>query len=338
MVRVITYSAMREIRWRAFAVLLVVLIVVAVAAGLGAGGLVGDRVPDDQTPVGSGLAVLPSPSPAPGATDHSGSTASPIQTADPSTDPTPSPRPPVKVPPPTSVPPDQLTGYQWPLRNAWITSRFGPRDFGGFVVIDGEEIHDGLDMATRCGDKVRAAHAGTVLYAGRNFDVFLGYWGKADRIYARYEQRGTVRSLPIVVVVDDGNGYRSLYVHLSKAMVEAGNVVEAGEIIGLEGATGYATGCHLHYGLIRMDGPWQPVVPNLLRFGYPSLVRERVNPIRILPWDDEFAPAALRQRVTPSTSPSPTTGPPASQPPSPAASPAPSGPSGPGPSPSAGIN
>jgi murein DD-endopeptidase MepM/ murein hydrolase activator NlpD len=279
--------------------------------------------------------VLPSAT-APGATETSGATATPTDTAAPSSNPTPS--PPVKVPPPTSVPPDELTGYEWPLRNAWITSRFAPRDFGGFVVIDGREYHDGLDLATRCGDKVRAAHDGTVLYAGRNFDVFLGYWGEAERIYARVQQQGNVNSLPIVVVVDDGNGYRSLYVHLNKAIAEAGNVVKAGEVIGLEGSTGFSTGCHLHYGLIRMDGEWQSVVPNLHRFGYPPLVRERVNPIRIFDWADEYAPAALRQRVNPSTSPAPTTRPPASQLPSPTASPIPSGPGSPGPSPSAALN
>jgi murein DD-endopeptidase MepM/ murein hydrolase activator NlpD len=326
---------MREIRWRAFAVLLVALVVVAVVAGLGA-GMLGDRAPGATAPLGGGLAMPPT---ATGrtSTGSSDSTAPPTHLAAPSTDPTPSPRP-SKFPPPTSVPPDQLTGYEWPLRNAWISSRFAPRDFGAFVVIDGKEVHDGLDLATRCGDKVRAAHAGTVLYAGRNFDVFLGYWGEADRIYARLEQRGQISTLPIVVVVDDGNGYRSLYVHLNKALVEAGNVVKAGEVIGLEGATGYATGCHLHYGLIRMDGAWQPVVPNLLRFGYPPLVRERVNPIRIFAWDDEYAPAALRQRVAPSASPGPTTEPPASQPPSPAVSPVPSESNSPGPSPSATFN
>jgi len=330
---------MVKFRWRAFAALLLVVVLVVATGGATAILLFNTDTPaDGPDPTGNSVAAPPSASTPVGSAASAEPTTAATPVAAPSIDPTPSPPPRVKVPPPTSVPPDQLTGYEWPLRNAWITSRFAPRDFGGFVVIDGREVHDGLDMATRCGDKVRAAHDGTVLYAGRNFDVFLGYWGEADRIYARYQQQGSVNTLPIVVVVDDGNGYRSLYVHLSKAIAEAGNVVKAGEVIGLEGATGFATGCHLHYGLIRMDGAWQSVVPNLHRFGYPPLVRERVNPIRIFDWADEYAPAALRQRVTPTASPAPTTGPPASQLPSPGTSPSPSGTGKPSPSPSATFN
>lgn len=218
-------------------------------------------------------------------------------------DPGPTPRP-HKAARPKSVPPTELTGYEWPLRNAFVTSRFAPRDFGGFLVIEDREFHDGLDLATHCGDKVLAAHDGKVLYAGRNFDVFLGYRGKPEQIYARLEQQGRVNTLPIVIVVDDGNGYRSLYVHLSKAQVEAGDLVRAGDVIGLEGRTGLATGCHLHYGIIRMDGGWQQVLPKLARFGYPTVVRERIDPLKVLPWDDEFAPQRLRDRVLGTASPS----------------------------------
>ncbi len=268
----------------------------------------------------SGSRGVATASPTPGATAGPPSVAPsatpdpPSSGAPPTVGPPPSP-PPSPTPPPTktigaqSVPPGELTGYAWPLRNALITSRFAPRDFGGFLVIDGKEIHDGLDLATHCGDKILAAHDGTVLYAGRNFDVFLGYRGQPEQIYARYEQQGRVNSLPIVIVVDDGNGYRSIYVHLNRASVEAGAVIRAGDVIGNEGATGYATGCHLHYGLIRMDSGWQDVVPHLARFGYPPVVRERVDPLKVLPWDDQYAPQRLRDRASASPTPSPTTTP-----------------------------
>ncbi|HUR16308.1 MAG TPA: M23 family metallopeptidase [Candidatus Limnocylindrales bacterium] len=205
-----------------------------------------------------------------------------------------------------SVAPEDLEGYIWPVRNAFVTSRFQQRDLG-FVVIDGEEYHDGLDLASSCGDRVRAAHSGTVLYAGRNFDPYIGYKGDASRIYARLERLGRTNEQPIVVVIDDGNSYRSIYVHLSRSLVEQGAIVEAGDFIGVEGMTGLATGCHLHYGLIRMDGEWQQVLPRLTRFGYPPLVRERVDPLDVLDWTDEFAPEKLRNRVlgTPSPAPQP---------------------------------
>jgi murein DD-endopeptidase MepM/ murein hydrolase activator NlpD len=266
--------------------------------------------PGVNEPAASPVAQLPSapaeqsPDTAPataGAATHAPSLA-PGATAPPVTPlPGASPNPLAKELPPRSVEPEELTGYEWPVRDARITGRFAPRptSLGGFVVIEGEPYHDGLDLATDCGDRVRAAHDGTVLYAGRNFDVFLGYQGNAEAIYARYERQGRVDSLPIVVVIDDGNGYRSVYVHLNRADVEAGEFVQAGDVIGVEGATGFATGCHLHYGLIRMDGGWQEVVGRLQPFGYPPLARERINPLVVLPWDDEFAPQVLKDRVDP---------------------------------------
>ena len=52
--------------------------------------------------------------------------------------------------------------------------------------------------------------------------------------------------------------------------MDAGQVVEAGDIIGLEGMTGFATGCHLHYGLIRMDGRGSMSCRAWRDFGYPA--------------------------------------------------------------------
>lgn len=217
-----------------------------------------------------------------------------------------------KVPPAHSVPPEELTGYIWPARNALITSRFAPRlaADGGFAVIDGVAYHDGLDLATHCNDNVRAAHDGTVLYAGRNFDRYLGYWGDPAPIYDRLESQGRINTLPIVVVIDDENGYRSIYVHLNAANVEAGALVVAGDIIGVEGSTGFSTGCHLHYGLIRMDGGWQGVVERLWQYGYPPYVRDRVDPLKVLPWADQYAPQRLRDKVLGTPSPLPSLAPP----------------------------
>jgi murein DD-endopeptidase MepM/ murein hydrolase activator NlpD len=113
-----------------------------------------------------------------------------------------------------------------------------------------------------------------------------------------------------------------MYVHLERASVEPGQAVAAGDVIGREGQTGFATGCHLHYTLIRMDGPWQEVVPSLARFGYPPYVRERVDALKVLPWGDQFAPQRLQDRVNGTPSPGVTE------------TPAPSG-STPGPSPTA---
>lgn len=278
----------------------------------GAVWLVFIGVPKSSTPPPTAVAALPTPGAGATSPTSSGNPQSPevpgspepTPGANPSAAPTPA-DPLLKQIPAHSVDPAQLTGYIWPVNHALITTRFAPLPAidGGFVVIDGVAYHDGLDLATHCDDKVRAAHDGTVLYAGRDYDPYLGYLGNAEAIYDRLKNLGRTNEQPIVVVIDDGNGYRSVYVHLNEADIEAGAVVKAGDVIGLEGATGFASGCHVHFGLIRMDGPWQPVVSRLLQFGYPSLVRERINPLDVLPWGDPNAPQRLQDKVNP---PSPT--------------------------------
>ncbi len=265
--------------------------------------------PNTPAPVPTNVANVPTagtPSSQPSTSGPSGEPASPGQSLGPDQTPAPNPgNPLLKEVAAHSVDPAQLTGYIWPVKHGLITTRFAPLPptDGGFVMIDGIPYHDGLDLATHCDDHVRSAHDGTVLYAGRDFDPYIGYQGNAEAIYDRLKQLGRTNDQPIVVVIDDGNGYRSMYVHLNEADVEPGQIVKAGDDIGLEGATGFASGCHLHYGIIRMDGGWQPVVSRLLQFGYPPLVRERVNPLDILPWGDPDAPQRLQDKVNP---PSPT--------------------------------
>jgi murein DD-endopeptidase MepM/ murein hydrolase activator NlpD len=207
-------------------------------------------------------------------------------------------------PPPTSAPPEELTGYVWPMFRGRITTWFQPVD-GGFIVVGDERVHDGMDIATFCGDHVLAAHAGTVLYTGRSYEPFLGHDAATEPFYAQLAKKKlTKRALPIVVVIDDGNGYRSVYAHLSKAEVVAGQTVEAGQRIGLEGATGHATGCHLHYTLIRMDGRYVPIARELVRkWHYPERTRERIDPIRVLSLFELGAPREVPGRPPPDVSP-----------------------------------
>ena len=192
-------------------------------------------------------------------------------------------------PPPTSAEPEKLTGYHWPLFHARITSFFEPRSTG-FLVVDGQRIHQGLDITTYCGDHVQAAHAGTVVAAGRHFADQVGFISPPDAFYAKYEKAGTMGELPIVVVVDDGNGYRSMYVHLAQTSVKIGDHVNAGDTVGLEGMTGNATGCHLHYELVRMDGPWMRVAAEQVKENhYPLWQRARIDPLRVLSLKDPRA-------------------------------------------------
>lgn len=236
------------------------------------------------TPLPAGIHASPRP------TDHAGDTvpATPAPTE----------------PPPTSAPPEELTGYRWPMDGGRVTTWFQPID-GGFVVIDGERIHDGIDIASFCGDYILSAHDGTVLYAGRSYEPYLGHDAPTDDFYAQLKKKKlTKKALAIVVVIDDGNGYRSVYAHLGRAQVAAGQKVAAGQRIGLQGATGHATGCHLHYGLFRMDGAYVPIARELVRrWHYPERTRERIDPLRVFNLFDKSAPREVPGRPPPELSP-----------------------------------
>ncbi len=151
--------------------------------------------------------------------------------------------------------------------------------------MDGERFHDGVDLATFCGDRVLAAHSGTVLTAGRHYDEYMGWVGDLDPYLKRLEQKNLWKTLPIVVVIDDGNGYRSVYAHFGKVTVKSGQQVEAGQLIGHEGATGRASGCHLHYGLFS---PWEQDTMAIRadvvkRMKTPKEEIARIDPLLILP-------------------------------------------------------
>lgn len=201
--------------------------------------------------------------------------------------------PPLQVPDPIGersvaarVPADPatLSGYIWPLPGSRLTQPFGPTRWGSRVV-DGEPFHDGIDLATFCGDRVVAAHDGTVLAAGRRYDEYIGWVGDLTAYTARLDEKGLWNSLPIVVVIDDGNDYRSMYAHFRKVVVKPGQIVKAGELLGYEGDTGRASGCHLHYGLFtpfetRTFGIREDVVG---RMKIPERELARINPLIVLP-------------------------------------------------------
>jgi Peptidase family M23/Putative peptidoglycan binding domain len=107
----------------------------------------------------------------------------------------------------------------WPL-HAPLGDGFGPR---------GDRFHAGIDLKAAAGSPVAAAAAGRVAWAG-----WRDGWG-------------------LLVVVAHADGVRTFYAHLSRADVAAGDRVAAGETIGAVGATGDATGPHLHFE-VRVHG------------------------------------------------------------------------------------
>jgi len=106
-----------------------------------------------------------------------------------------------------------------------------PRGFGARRVINGEgrAPHNGADYAVPAGTPVLAAQAGRVVLAEEHF-----FPGKA-------------------VVIDHGLGLFTMYFHLQDLRVGEGEAVRAGQAIGTAGASGRATGPHLHWGA-RLGG------------------------------------------------------------------------------------
>lgn len=111
--------------------------------------------------------------------------------------------------------------FIWPCPSCtYITSRFGLR----IHPITGEEkSHTGLDIGAGYGAAIVAADGGTVILAEVN-----GGYGNC-------------------VMIDHGNGYTTLYGHMSSYAVSSGQSVSQGDTIGYVGSTGMSTGPHLHF-------------------------------------------------------------------------------------------
>ena len=180
--------------------------------------------------------------------------------------------------------PADLTGYRWPLPHGRLTLPFGPTPWGGWIV-DGKKTHDGIDIATFCNDRIVAAHDGVVIAAGRHFDDQIGWVGSLKRYYARLDKKHLWKTLPIMVVIDDGNGYRSMYAHFWKIVVKKGDKVKAGKLLGYEGMTGRASGCHLHYGLFSPveTATFATDKDVAKRMKLPKAEMARIDPLLVLP-------------------------------------------------------
>ena len=126
-----------------------------------------------------------------------------------------------------------LTGCsvpRWPV-DGTVTSPFGLRRQG---VVD-LDIHRGVDIAVPEGTPVRAMAPGVVAFAG----TMSGY-GR-------------------VIILDHGQGVRTIYGHLSEVQVSRGQEITGRAVIGLSGSSGRATGPHLHFEVVRRGRAEDPV-------------------------------------------------------------------------------
>jgi murein DD-endopeptidase MepM/ murein hydrolase activator NlpD len=95
-------------------------------------------------------------------------------------------------------------------------------------------LHRGVDLVGPPGCTILAAAPGMVV---EHWPAPGGKW-KGHPVFGGY------------VVLDHGNGVFTLYGHMSRTYVRTGQQVAAGQIIGRQGATGDATGAHLHFELV----------------------------------------------------------------------------------------
>ena len=103
----------------------------------------------------------------------------------------------------------------------------------GKEVIEG--INHGLDIAVNIGTKVYAPADGKVKFVGRQ-----GGWGK-------------------VLKIDHGNGYRTVYAHLSRIVVKPGSEIKRGDLVAESGNSGRSSGPHLHYEVHKYGAPQNPM-------------------------------------------------------------------------------
>jgi len=95
-------------------------------------------------------------------------------------------------------------------------------------------------------------------------------------------------ALSAIVVIDDGNGYRSVYSELQDLRVEKDQEVKAGDIIG--GMSRAEKRQMMRYQLVRIDGDWLKVSDAARRQGFPDYVREHVDPLAVLRLDANKKP------------------------------------------------
>lgn len=126
----------------------------------------------------------------------------------------------------------ELAALPWVFPN--IYSRVVTCNFGYFdAVLYDSYPHRGIDFAADFGSKIVAALPGTVAVVNNPFEG--ENYATGGSTYGNY------------IVVDHGNGLRTLYAHLKNTLVTVGQNVVGGELIALAGSTGNSEGPHLHF-------------------------------------------------------------------------------------------
>ncbi len=114
----------------------------------------------------------------------------------------------------------KTTTLLMPVNNAVISSEFGSRNN---PITHNAETHKGVDLSAEKGSDIFAAESGTVVLSQKS------------ATYGNY------------MIIDHGDGLKTLYAHCNKLYKSVGDTVKRGEVIAAVGSTGQSTGPHLHF-------------------------------------------------------------------------------------------
>jgi murein DD-endopeptidase MepM/ murein hydrolase activator NlpD len=113
-----------------------------------------------------------------------------------------------------------------------ISSKFGKR---ADPLNKKKAVHEGVDIRGKKGERIQATASGKVIKAFKNGS------------YGNY------------VKIDHGNGYHTIYAHMQNYLVNKGETIEQGHVVGQVGSSGRSTGPHLHYEILLNNRPINPV-------------------------------------------------------------------------------
>ncbi|MEI8130085.1 MAG: peptidoglycan DD-metalloendopeptidase family protein [bacterium] len=135
---------------------------------------------------------------------------------------------------PSLLPSSGSTTFIWPLDKVIITQLFGRTVSAARLYVSGS--HNGVDFGAPVGTPVKAMAIGTVIGSG-NTDTACPGASYGNWVFIKYD-----------------NGLSSVYGHLSLVKAASGTRVLPGDVVAYSGATGYATGPHLHVSVFPNDG------------------------------------------------------------------------------------
>jgi len=129
-----------------------------------------------------------------------------------------------EAPVPPGPAPDRQ--FAWPVDGGMVSSGFGIRD---------GVKHDGIDIASPAGTRVRAAASGSVIYSGK------------------------LRGYGNVVIIKHDEHYVTVYAHNQENLVTEGSGVSDGQVIAQVGTSGHTTGPNLHFEVRRDNVAYNPL-------------------------------------------------------------------------------